>query len=114
MNIAQLMEMHLPMKLGPTERVDLASITKHPGMTVLVDKILRGHALQQREMIHEVALDDADRITKLSAICAVADAMKLTLELVRRELDYNWRMLQEEEERRAKEAAAENETERTQ
>ena len=91
--------------------IDNLHVTSSFRDTVLVDKILRGHALQQREMIHEVALDDADRITKLSAICAVADAMKLTFELVRRELDYNWRMLQEEEEQRAKEA--ENETEKT-
>ena len=107
------MKKHDPIKLSPTERVDLGSITKHPGLSVLVDKIIAGHAQQQLEMIHTVEPDDPERVTKLDAISATAYAMKLTHELVKREIELNWKNLLEEEERRVREAA-ENETEKTQ
>jgi hypothetical protein len=105
------MKQHDPIKLNATERSDLGSITKHPGMVVLVDKILAGHAQQQLEQIHTVQPDDPDRVTKLDGISAVAFAMKLTLELVRKELNLNWRTLQEEESRTRE---AKNEAEKTQ
>lgn len=94
------MKQHDPIKLSPTERSDLGSITKHPGMTVLVEKIIAGHAQQQLEQIHSVQPDDPARVTKLDGIGAVAFAMRLTLELVRKEIDLNWRTLQAEEEAR--------------
>lgn len=106
------MKQHDPIKLGPTDRVDLASITKHPGMVVLVEKILAAHVKQQLEMVHDVQPDDPNRITKIDGICAVANGMKLTLELVRRELDFNWRTLQEQEV--ARDRAVKNATEKTQ
>ena len=101
------MEKHNPTKLTPTQRVDLASITKHPGMTVLLDAILGKHLREQLEMVHNVQPDDPYRVTKIDGICAVANGMKLAAELLRRELDYNWRILEEEEVARKK--AAQNE-----
>lgn len=98
------MEKHSPTKLTPTQRVDLGSITKHPGMFVLLDAIVQKHLREQLEMVHNVQPDDPNRITKIDGICAVANGMKLTLELMRRELDYNWRILEEEEVARKKQA----------
>jgi hypothetical protein len=106
------MKLHDPIKLTPAERADLGSISRHPGMIVLIEKILAGHTQQQLEMIHTVQPDDPQRVSKLDGISAVAFAMKLTLELVRREVDFNWRTLQGEEETR--ERAAKNEMEITQ
>ena len=99
------MKAHKPIELTPAERLDLASITKHPGMLVLVDKILESHVKEELHSIYEVQLDDPERVTKLDAICASAYAMKLTLELIRGELVRNWNILaKQEEERKAKNA----------
>jgi len=106
------MKQHDPIKLSPTERSDLGSITKHPGMVVLVEKIMAGHVQQQLEQVHSVQPDDPARVTKLDGIGAVAFAMKLNLELVRKEIDLNWRMLQEAEEARSRQPK--NEMEMTQ
>jgi hypothetical protein len=106
------MKKHDPIKLNPAERTDLASITKHPGMTVLVERIVEGHVNQQLAMIFDVQPDDADRVTKLSAIAETAYAMELFSKLVQDELARNWGILQQEEESRAR--AAKNEAEKTQ
>lgn len=105
------MEKHKEIKLNATERSDLGAVQKHPGVQVLVERIIAGHAQQQLEQIHTVQPDDPNRVTKLDGISAVAFAMKLNLELVRQELDYNWKILQAQEER-AK--AVKNESEKTQ
>ena len=65
-------------------------------------------------MVHNVQPDDPDRVTKIDGICAVANGMKLMLELARKELDLNWRTLQAQEEQRAREAAQNETTEMTQ
>lgn len=98
------MEKHSPTKLSPTQRVDLGSITKHPGMTVLLEAIVTKHLREQLEMVHNIQPDDPNRVVKIDGICAVANGMKLTLELMRRELDYNWRILEDEEKQRKREA----------
>ena len=91
------MKQHAPIKLNSAERVDLGSITKHPGMEVLLKKILAGHVQQQLEMIHDVQPDDPDRTSKLDGIGAVAFAMKLTEQLLLRELEENWKYLLQQE-----------------
>lgn len=101
---------HLPTKLSPPERVDLASITKHPGMEVLLNKILETHVAQQLDRIHKVKLDDPDRVVKLDAICSVAHAMRLTAEIVKMEIAHNWKILEDEEKARRRAAANETET----
>jgi hypothetical protein len=63
----------------------------------------------QLEMVHDVQPDDPHRVTKIDGICAVANGMKLTLEIVRATLKRNWETLQQEEER----ARAQNESEKT-
>jgi hypothetical protein len=100
------MKQHDPIKLSPAERSDLGSITRHPGMAV-VDKILAEHVQKALEQVHEVQPDDPDRTTKLDGIGSVAFAMKMTLELLRKEIHRNWQILQQEEE------AAKNESEKT-
>jgi hypothetical protein len=81
---------HDPVQLTQTERWELRQITKTPGLAVLVDRIMGGHLDFQYKAIHTIAIDDPERMTKLSAICAVSDAMKLNLELVKREIERNW------------------------
>ena len=105
------MEKHNPTKLTPIQRVDLGSITKHPGMAVLLDAILGKHLREQLEMVHNVQPDDPYRVTKIDGICAVANGMKLAAELLKRELDFNWRILEDEEKQRKREAEAKNEPE---
>jgi hypothetical protein len=95
---------HVPIKLGPTERVDLGSITKHPGMTVLLERIGKGHADQQLLSVLDVEPDDPERVVKIDAISSVAYAMKLFLELLRKEVVLNWEFLQQQEVERQKEA----------
>lgn len=94
------MEKHNPVPLTGTERTDLASITRHPGMTVLIEKIIGTHMRGQLEMVHNVQPDDPYRVTKIDGICAVANGMKLTYELAKAEVERNWRILQEQEEAR--------------
>jgi hypothetical protein len=106
------MKQHDPIKLTPTERSDLGSITKHPGLTVLIERIIGGHAEQQLQQIHTVQPDDPDRSTKLDGIGAVAFAMKLTYEMAKREIEFNWKILQEQEEALAKQGK--NELEKAQ
>lgn len=103
---------HKPTPLSPAERADLASITQHPGMWVLIGKILEAHARQQVDRIHTVSLADADRSTKIEAICSVAQGMTLTAEVVKMEIMHNWKTIQDAEIARAK-AAEQNETEKT-
>lgn len=91
------MKKHDPVKLTQAERMDIASITKHPGMAAVIDRILGQHYDQQMAMIHTVQIDDADRIVKISAICAVADAMKLNIECLKQELQLNWEILAKQE-----------------
>jgi hypothetical protein len=91
---------HLPVLLNQAERDDVGSIYKHPGLGVILGKILFGHYQQEMAGIHDIAVDDPDRITKLAATCAVADAMKMTIELLKRELDQNWLILQNQEKER--------------
>jgi hypothetical protein len=88
---------HKPTPLTNAERNDLAAITKHPGMEVLIGKILEQHARQQLERIHKIPLDDAARVTKLDAICSVAQAMRLTTEIAKMELAHNWKTLEDAE-----------------
>ena len=101
------MEKHEPIyykKLTPAERGDMASITKHPGMDVVLEKIMKGHAHQQLLQIMDVPPDDPDRVPKLAAISSTAYAMQLFYELVKQELELNFRALQQEEERLKREA----------
>jgi 23S rRNA maturation-related 3'-5' exoribonuclease YhaM len=77
--------------------MDLASITKHPGMVVLLDKLIRGHAQQQLHKIYEVKPEDPDRVTKLDAISSTAYAMNKMEEYIRRELEENWDLLARKE-----------------
>lgn len=95
---------HLPTKLSPPERVDLASITQHPGVEVLIGKISKVHIDQQMNRIHKIKLDDADRLTKLDAICSVAQGMTLMWEILKMELMHNWKELQDQETARKREA----------
>lgn len=90
------MKKHEPIELTSAERIDLASITKHPGMGV-IQKILKGHVDQQLAMVFDVQPDDPDRTTKLDGIGSVAYAMKLTHELFTNEVKRNWEILQREE-----------------
>jgi hypothetical protein len=85
---------HKPITLNPAQRADLGSITRHPGMDVLVEVIMAGHLRQQEEAVHQIAPDDPDRIKKIDAICSVSYAMKLNLDLVRQELHSNWMRLE--------------------
>lgn len=98
------MQKHDPIKLTPNERIELGSISRHPGMAILLEKILATHVRQQLEMVHSVQPDDPDRITRIDGICAVANGMKLAYELLLKEIDLNWRTLQAEEEQRKIEA----------
>ena len=101
------MKVHEPIyfkKLSPAERADLGSITKHPGMDVFLEKILKGHCDQQLLQIMEVPPDDPNRQVKLNAISETAYSMQLFLELARQELGLNWKYLEAEELRRHKEA----------
>lgn len=94
-----------PIKLDPGERIELASVQKHPGVAgVLIGKILEGHVNQALLKIYEVEPDDPDRTVKIEAISAVAYAMKLSRDLVKRELDRNWKIVMDEEEKRKKAA----------
>ena len=95
---------HMPTPLSPAERMDLASITSHPGMSVLVGKIIETHVKQQMDEIHKVKLNDADRLVKLDAICALAQAMRLTAEIIKMEIAHNFKTLADAEEARAREA----------
>jgi hypothetical protein len=88
----------LPIILSPNERADLGSVQKHPGVVVLIEKIMKGHAQQMLAQIHTIELDDPARTAKLDAICSVAYAMQKSLDLVRRELQRNWDTLRQEEE----------------
>jgi hypothetical protein len=106
------MEKHNPVPLTATERVDLGSITRHPGMTVLLEKIIGTHMRGQLEMVHNVQPDDPHRVTKIDGICAVANGMKLTYELAKREIERNWKILEEQEVQRQREVK--NEMELTQ
>jgi hypothetical protein len=94
----------LPIVLSPNERADLGSVQRHPGVVLLVEKIMKGHAQQALHQVYDVELDDPDRLTKIDAICAVAHAMQKSLDLVRRELDRNIKILTQEEEKARKEA----------
>ena len=84
---------HVPVILNSVERMDLGSISKHPGMAVLLDKIMRGHAQQQLHMIYDVKPEDPDRVTKLNAISATAYAMNEFEKWIRLELEQNWKIL---------------------
>lgn len=95
---------HLPIVLTGNERADLGSVQRHPGFVLFVEKVLKGHAQQQIHKIFEVELSDADRVTKLDAICAVAHAMQGTLELARWELDRNIMEIEAVEEKTRREA----------
>jgi hypothetical protein len=102
---------HKAVPLNPAERADLASITKHPGMEVLIGKILETHVKQQMERVHAIKLDDEHRLTKLDAVCSLAQAMRLTAEIIKMEILNNWAHLEAAELARS---AAKNETEMTQ
>lgn len=90
--------------LSPVERTDLASVQRHPGVAVLVEKILATHARQQLEAVHDVQADDPDRVTKIDGICSVANGLKLALELLRREMDLNRRIFEQAEVERQEES----------
>jgi hypothetical protein len=98
------MKKHVAIKISSTEEIDLASIIKHPGMFVFVEKVLKGHVDQQLAMIFEVQPDDPDRLTKLAAISGTAYAMQLMLELARTELRELWKKLEAQEVKRKREA----------
>jgi hypothetical protein len=83
--------------LSAVERMDLGSITKHPGMVVLLDKLIRGHAQQQLHKIYEVKPEDPDRVTKLNAISSTAYAMNELEKWIRQELQHNWDVLAKKE-----------------
>ena len=84
--------------LGPQKKTDLASITRHPGMAVLIEDLARGHLKQQLNQIMDVDVDDPERITKLAAISATAYAMDLFIKLLEQEMGYNFKAIQDEEE----------------
>jgi len=88
---------HKRTPLGPAERDDLAQITRHPGMDVLIERIMEGHVRAQLENVHKVKLDYADRRAKIDAICAVSTAMRLSLEIIKGELEDNWKTIQDAE-----------------
>lgn len=92
------MKKHSPVKLTDVERADLASIVNHPGMDVVIKKIIGGHCEQQLGQIMEVDLDDADRDVKLAAISSTAYAMKLFRDLVVKEIQLNTDTLLKREE----------------
>jgi hypothetical protein len=98
------MEKHKPILLNPVQRAELASITKHPGLTVLLEDIIKGHIEQQLGMIFQVQPDDSERITKLAAIAETAYAMQLFYKVVKDEIDRNWNKIAAEEEQRRREA----------
>lgn len=95
--MSDILKDHIPIILSQPERMDLGSITKHPGMMVLLDKIVRGHAQQQLHLIYKVPPDDANRVTKLDAISSTAYAMNLFEECIRQELQRNWDILAAQE-----------------
>jgi hypothetical protein len=97
------MEKHVAVILSPAEQADLGSITKHPGMHILVEKVMKGHVDQRLHQIYDVPLDDRDRITKLAAISASAVAMGDFLDFVRKELYENWKVLEQREAKAAQE-----------
>ena len=92
------MKQLMPVVLTQAERMDLASITKHPGMNVLVDRIVDVHVRQSLEQIHGVQPDDPDRTSKLDGIGTVSFGMKLLSEAVKSELKRNWDILAKQEE----------------
>ena len=94
----------LPIVLSNNERADLGSVQRHPGFVILVEKIMKGHADQALHQVYDIELDDADRVTKIDAICSTAFAMKKALDMVRRELDRNFKILTQQEEQARKEA----------
>lgn len=97
------MEKLKPAPLNAVERMQLGSIQRHPGMGVLVEKIMGYHAKEQLQLIYTVMPDDPDRVTKLDAISSVAFAMQLHLDLIRDELKRNLAWIENEEKQRLRE-----------
>jgi hypothetical protein len=85
-----------PIKLNPAERVDLGSITHHPGLMVVL-KILRYHMHQTMTSIFDIQPDDPQRDVKLRAIGETAYAQKLNISTLEAEIQRNKDLLQQEE-----------------
>ena len=95
-----------PVVLSPTERVDLGSISKHPGMRVLFGHIAKEHCDQQQMAIMNVEPGDPNRVNQLASISATAYAMRLFLALLEQEVNHNWAILERAEMERQKEQVA--------
>jgi hypothetical protein len=85
-----------PIKLNPAERVDLGSITHHPGLAVVL-KILRYHMNETMASIFDIQPDDAERDVKLKAIGETAYAQKLNITVLEQEIQRNKDLLIQEE-----------------
>ena len=97
-----------PVPLSPTERVDLGSITKHPGMAVLFGKIAKAHCDQQQMQVMNVPPTDPNHTSKLAAIGTVTYAMRLFLSVLEKEVNHNWAILEQAEINRKREAENES------